>query len=232
MPTIVTPRRRSIGIASPSSPRAVASTGPLADVACGQRPRSRRAGVVAEAKPQDHRPPRPVGLPHPAGDPVDERDQDRVELVRRPSPKPERRLRAERAPAGAGSHAPAVAVVGHGVEVLAGGPPEHLDHRGLRQRRDLPDGLGSRGCAASPRWPARRPTASRSGADGGTRPRGRARRPAARRASRPGSPSSRAPWSARPRRSPAARPGRGPRGAGAGRSPRASPRSAAGRRRP
>ena len=83
------------------------------------------------------RPTRPAAAS--GGDPVDQPEEDRVDLGMRPAAAAERALRADRAPPAADLHAPAIAVVRQRVELAARRPAEHRHERVLRELGDLAD---------------------------------------------------------------------------------------------
>ena len=167
----------------------------------GQRLRARGARVVVEAQAQHHGPADAAGAAQPAGDAVDQPDEQRVQArqVARAAAA-ERPLGADRPPAHPRPHAPRVAVVGERVEVPARALAEHRDEVVLVQPRDVADRPQALGAQLARRDVARRPRAARPAAGAGTRSRRRAARAAARPASRPRSPPSRGTWSTRPRR--------------------------------
>ena len=143
-PIRVRPRRRITGIASATIARAVVSTALVAAVAVGIVRARLGPGVVAEAQPHGDRAADARRGPHPPGDPVGERDDHRVERLGRARPAPERRLRAERAPAAARAHPPRVAVAGDRVQVAAGGAADDRRQRRLAQLGELADRLDPR----------------------------------------------------------------------------------------
>ena len=103
------------------------------------------------------------GDPHPPGDAVHQRDEHGVERLGRGRRPAERALGADRAPATAALHRPGIAVVGQGVQVAAGRPPEHRDQRRLAERGDLADRRDAPVVELGGRRRARRPRAARPG---------------------------------------------------------------------
>ena len=105
-----------------------------------QRLRARGAREVVEAQAQDHRSADALRRAQAAADPVDERDQRRVQrLGRLRAAAAHRPLATDRAPAHAGRHPPRVAVVRQGVQLTARALPDEPDQRRLRELRHLPD---------------------------------------------------------------------------------------------
>ena len=101
-----------------------------------QRVRAGRPRVVAEAEPEHDGAPDAAGGPHAPRDPVDERDEVRVDRLVRPRRAAARALRADRPAPAAPLHGPWVEVVGERVEVPAARRPEHRDERRLGHERD------------------------------------------------------------------------------------------------
>ena len=135
----------------------------------GEGARSRRAGVVAEPKPQDHRPPRPA-RPSPPG------DGRRVRQIA--SNSSGRRRRRPNADCEPNERRPGPVRTPRRSRLLAtawrcwpAARPEHLDDRDLGQRRDLADGPIPPGCRL---LRGGGPTLQRvsTGGGKGTRPRG------------------------------------------------------------
>ena len=147
-----------------------------------QRSSPRGAGEVVEADPNRDGAPDPAGVAHPAGDPVDDAQEQRLDRLGRLAATPERLLRPDRAAALAGDDRPRIAVVGERVEVATRADAEHRDEVSLSQHGDLAHGDGCRGRATCARSQGRRPTGGRPGAGGGTRARDRVRPPAGHRA--------------------------------------------------
>ena len=104
-----------------------------------QRPRARDAREVVEADVQRQRAAGPRVGPHPARDPVGEREQDGVERGGAVRPAAERVLRSEAAPARRRPHRPHLAMVRGRVEVAAGRAAEDGDQVGLAARGGVGD---------------------------------------------------------------------------------------------
>jgi hypothetical protein len=98
---------------------------------------------IVESHSQHHRAPRPLGGAHPPGYPIDEFDDDRVDLGVRPrtSTATERALRAHRTPAHTGQHAAAVDVAGQAIQLTAHCAACHRRENGLGKFGDLCDRL-------------------------------------------------------------------------------------------
>ena len=94
-----------------------------------QRLRARRAREVAVAQPQHDRAPGPPLRAHAPRDAVDERQEHRVDRLRRLRRPPERALGPERAASATPPHRPRVAPVDERVDVAAERLPEQLDQR-------------------------------------------------------------------------------------------------------
>ena len=105
----------------------------------GERLRAGRAGEVVEAQSQHHGPPDAASAPHPPGHPVDQADQDRVELRGRAAGAAERRLRADRLAAAALAHRAGVVVVREPVDVTTGGAAENPHQPRLAELGEVAD---------------------------------------------------------------------------------------------
>src|SRR5205807_2500368 len=105
-----------------------------------ERVRPRGSREVVEAQPEHDGSTGTARPAHASGDAVDQRNDDRVDGIRRTRWTAERALRPDRASSPAHLHGPGVTVVGERVEVAAGRAPEHRDERPLVEARDFADG--------------------------------------------------------------------------------------------
>src|SRR5205814_8249605 len=81
-----------------------------------------------------------AGRPEPTRDPVDETDEDGVDLSGRAAPPSERGLRSDRAPTPSDLDASRVAIVRERVQLPPCGRPEQRDQACLGDQRDLAHG--------------------------------------------------------------------------------------------
>ena len=105
----------------------------------GQRLRAGGAREVGEAEAQHDRAAHALASTEPARDAVDDGDERRVDLLRRPGPQAERPLRPDRAAPPTDPHRPRVAVVRQRVQLPARRAPDHPDEDLLVQAGDLAD---------------------------------------------------------------------------------------------
>ena len=102
--------------------------------------RARRAREVVEAEAKHDRASSPPSRAHPSRHAVDERDERRVDLLRRRRRAAERPLGPDRPASAASAHPSRVPVVREGVEMAPGRATEHRHERRLLEAGDLADG--------------------------------------------------------------------------------------------